>query len=46
LTGRAGTVEYASLLEESKVRKTFFNNLLEAISVGVGGRDSAKKFYN
>ena len=35
-------VEYASLLEEGKVKKTFFNNLLEAISVGVGGRVNCK----
>jgi hypothetical protein len=42
LTGQAVSVKYASLLEEGKERKTFFNNLLEAISVGVGGRVNCK----
>jgi hypothetical protein len=46
LTVRWDDVEYASSLEEGEERKTFFNSLLEAISVGVGGRDSATKFCN
>ena len=42
LTWPGGAVKYASLPDEGEGKKTFFNNLLEAISVGVGGRVNCK----